>query len=612
MIHKEKRYFLILMLIPIALICYFSFVWRNFQLDDALIYLRYIKNFQEGYGLVYNIGEKFNGLTSFLYTFFMMGASYFIKNLQLANITISALFMCVTAVFSATIFSKNSWEKLFTAICISVFPYFYTTLGMETSLFLMLISISLYLYKIDSDYFLITLAFLVITRNEGVFLAAPLIIDYMIRNKRLPNIRIIFISSIIFISPYAFNYFYYGGFFPVTGGVKIAQGKSIFWGTGWNFFDVNSMIDGTFSNSKLLEYSFLLFLFYGLFILIRNRLALLLLIFEALLLIFYGGLNIPNYHWYYAPFFLISIIFACRGVGQLSSILLSKGFLNDRAYLFIILTTAVILSLVKIAPLKGQVRHENYANIGGWINHNTPANASIGLVEIGTVGWYSERKIIDILGLVNPYNGAYIGKNDIFSWLTHYQPDYILVHDPAWPFEDSATLLQTTGAYQSVSAFDFPGYKLLEKTDKYDNKQIIGLIENRKNNQKPFSQLLRSSSIGAPYVLLDKDGLFAHAPSTLSYILPKQIKSIYVSYGMRPDAEGKHEGVCFEIIREKNNQKLLQKCIDSQETGAQLVKNDLISFDGNKGEKLIFKTLCKKSCNYAWSYWYELSIKKAA
>ena len=42
------------MAIPMIIVGFFSYLARNYQFDDALIYLRYIKNFQAGFGLTFN------------------------------------------------------------------------------------------------------------------------------------------------------------------------------------------------------------------------------------------------------------------------------------------------------------------------------------------------------------------------------------------------------------------------------------------------------------------------------------------------------------------------------------------------------------------------------
>ena len=104
-----------------------------------------------------------------------------------------------------------------------------------------------------------------------------------------------------------------------------------------------------------------------------------------------------------------------------------------------------------------------YKNIGIWLNQNTQENAKIALVEIGTVGWYSDRPIIDILGLVNPLNARFIGERKLEEWLNHYSPDYILIHDPPWPHEVGAEKALAMGRFKLDIRFDFQGYKLLSQ-----------------------------------------------------------------------------------------------------------------------------------------------------
>jgi arabinofuranosyltransferase len=217
---------------------YFSFLARNYQLDDALIYLRYVKNFHEGFGLVYNPGEKFNGLTSPLFTYVSLAASFLSSNFQLTTTIISALFLAIASILGGIIFSNGKWESLFTAVIIGSFGYFYATFGMETPLFIMLIGFSLYLYKVDSKYFVIALALLIITRFEGAFLAMVIAADYLIRNRRLPNTKILALSMIVLSLPFVFNYFYYGEFLPATASAKIGQGQSGFWDGSFRFLNI--------------------------------------------------------------------------------------------------------------------------------------------------------------------------------------------------------------------------------------------------------------------------------------------------------------------------------------------------------------------------------------
>jgi arabinofuranosyltransferase len=158
---------LLIAAVPLCVVAFFSYLARNYQMDDALIYLRYVRNFHEGFGLVYNPGEKFNGLTSPLFTYVSLAASFLSGNLQLVTTVISAFFLTCAAILGGIVFSNGKWETLFTAVVIGSFGYFYHTFGMETPLFVMLIGLSLYLYKFNSRYFVIALALLTITRFEG-------------------------------------------------------------------------------------------------------------------------------------------------------------------------------------------------------------------------------------------------------------------------------------------------------------------------------------------------------------------------------------------------------------------------------------------------------------
>jgi len=61
--------------LTVALALYLSYRNRDFQFDDGLIYQRYVRNWLDGAGLVYNRGERFNGLTSPFYSYLVMATA---------------------------------------------------------------------------------------------------------------------------------------------------------------------------------------------------------------------------------------------------------------------------------------------------------------------------------------------------------------------------------------------------------------------------------------------------------------------------------------------------------------------------------------------------------
>ena len=469
---------LFFILIPFCVVGYFSFLTRHYQIDDALIYLRYVKNFHNGFGLVYNPGERFNGLTSPVFTYFSIASSFVFRNLQTAMIVMSAVYFACASILGGKLLSNGKWEALFTTVVVGSFGYFYSTFGMETPLFLVLIALSLYLYKLDSEYFVIALALLINTRYEGVFLALPLAADFLIKNRKLPDAKLLTISLAIVLIPFVFNYLYYGDILPATANAKLGQGKSGFWEGHLSFLNMNHLIKNYFSNSDVSAYFFLLSSAYGLYVSLKERIAVVIVIFLVLLACFYVGLNLPNYPWYYGPFFYQLLIFSCRGVWKLFANLFPRRAFDYRVLAFFVLCVLTGYMFKNVVSFKEKGRIEEYARIGGWLKMNTPSNASVAMVEIGTVGYYSDRFIVDVLGLVNKYNADYIAKSDVYGWLSHYQPDYILRHEPIWRWEVSTITLEKSGAYIPVDGFNYPKFVLLKKTDKYSNTEIANYFRN--------------------------------------------------------------------------------------------------------------------------------------
>jgi hypothetical protein len=58
------------------IVLFLAYTDRFFHLDDALIYARYVGNALQGHGLVYNVGERVNALTSILDAWLLLGLSW--------------------------------------------------------------------------------------------------------------------------------------------------------------------------------------------------------------------------------------------------------------------------------------------------------------------------------------------------------------------------------------------------------------------------------------------------------------------------------------------------------------------------------------------------------
>jgi arabinofuranosyltransferase len=329
-------------------------------------------------------------------------------------------------------------------------PYFYLTYGMETGLFLAMISICLYLY-VRGNYGLLAVAgaLLILTRIEGGLLLVCLLAEHLIQRRKLPSWRILIAPALILAAHYTFNRVYYGTWVPDTGSAKIWQGESGLWGSGHLiFFNVGYLRSWVFFNQTWLWLLIGALALAGLVLEFRRTRPFIL--FAILYTAFYGILNIPDYHWYYAPLFLTLFAYAGLGVfhvGRLTALAAreqrSRPLVQTVAALTVLAAMMAYVWPKTAAP--EDARFPTYRQAGLWINQHLPANASVSAVEIGTIGYYANRPFIDILGLVNPDNARFLGERKFDAWLTVYHPDYFLMHSPMYPHEISVKHLLDQG-----------------------------------------------------------------------------------------------------------------------------------------------------------------------
>ncbi|MFI5201496.1 MAG: hypothetical protein ACHQNE_03835 [Candidatus Kapaibacterium sp.] len=224
--------------------------------DDAFITMRYVKNFVEGKGLVYNVGERVEGYTHFLWLMLLaaskaigfdpVDASIWLGIAAYAGIIVLLLVM------SRREQNKNS-KALWLPVAAALFALNYDAAvwasgGLETSFYTLLILAAFYLwfYSRFSDQWrlLLTgviLALVALTRPDGVLFTATTVLLLAARGikwkQSLPEIfktiGILLLPSVVVGAPYlVWKYFYYGDILPVTYYAKSA-GENYF---GQGFF----------------------------------------------------------------------------------------------------------------------------------------------------------------------------------------------------------------------------------------------------------------------------------------------------------------------------------------------------------------------------------------
>jgi hypothetical protein len=227
---------------------------RYFSLfDDAMISMRYAWHLANGYGLVWNIGERVEGITNPLWTLWMSLANILLeKKFAVLSIQISGIFIllgiaALTYVIAAQISRdrttpNNFWVPALTLT--SVFLYyplsFWTLLGMEVGLLSLLLLTSVYIVLKDGGnqrilpLLLVIFGLATLTRPDAlipIFVVISYRIYMLFTSKtNLPpksgdKFRTVFMEVSILIVlvflPIALRYFYYGELLPNTYTLKM-------------------------------------------------------------------------------------------------------------------------------------------------------------------------------------------------------------------------------------------------------------------------------------------------------------------------------------------------------------------------------------------------------
>jgi hypothetical protein len=215
--------------------------------DDAFITMRYVKNFVEGNGLVYNIGERVEGYTHFLWLMLLaaskaVGFDPVDASMWLGIAAYAGILVLLLAI-SLREHKKNP-KAIWLPIAAALFALNYDTAewasgGLETSFYTLLILAAFYLWFYsrysETRRLLLTgvlLALVALTRPDGVLFTATALILLVIRDIRTKqpvvatarSVGILLLPSIVIGIPYLlWKYSYYGDILPLTYYAKSAD-----------------------------------------------------------------------------------------------------------------------------------------------------------------------------------------------------------------------------------------------------------------------------------------------------------------------------------------------------------------------------------------------------
>lgn len=388
----------------------------GFPLDDAWIHQTFARNLGQHGQFAFNLGERSSGSTSPGWTVLLAGgyalgapplpwaliwgSLFSILAAWLAAQLSVRYFHCTPAAFLVAIICMLDWRLTWAALS-----------GMEISLFITLTM--LYLLLIDRDaspVWLGLLAGLIFTvRPKGLLLAATYFLRFLpLRRSALkPLLQAAGLFALTFMlvaGPLlAANLFLGGRLFPNT-----VYAKYLAWTYPWTaekglrylgetlvYFVVGpQLFIAPFAALPLVRPA------RG----AREPVRYALLWFAALVLLYALALPVIYHHGrYLMPLIPIVTLFGVEGLRRVAE-KFSHWRMLKIAYPLAAgtLLIAFWINGAKTYALQTQLLNANHAQVAFWLRDHTPDNTVIAAHDIGLLGYYSGRPIVDLAGLITP------------------------------------------------------------------------------------------------------------------------------------------------------------------------------------------------------------------
>ncbi len=402
----------------------------GFTADDAFITFRYAENIAAGLGYVYNEGQAVQGTTTPLFTLILALCSLARISLQSAALFVSILSSGLTGVVLlrfATSLRFTRWALL-PVICYAFWPRSLAadTGGMETALFTLLVTSALYFQHKRLDMYALGMATLAtVTRPEGVLLLGLLGVCnlYQHRERWLSYLTI----PAAILGPWLlFAWYYFGSILPHSGTAKLALysrfGTSSYWDTlvgliGWHnpagwLLTVLVVVGGHWlfkkQNSGRLELTWL-----------------------VAMLAFYTFCGTRVFFWYIVPIFPVYLLFASAVAPRAADLLTLSPDRERFARSAVISLVVLILAADCYRPVTYHTDYQQdmtsvHREIGEYLRIHTAPNALVAAEDIGYIGFYSRRQILDRDGLVSPEAVPYNRSGDYLGVITDHRPDWVV------------------------------------------------------------------------------------------------------------------------------------------------------------------------------------------
>lgn len=465
---KNDKNFLYILIIFIILT--FSYLLTEYiitghqfgvPLDDTWIHFRFAENFAHGHFFEYNLGDPTPGTTSPLWVIVLSVPFLFSQNLILVySLIVGAFFFLLTCFevykLSLKLGLSKDYSLLITILTLLAGRLIWSSLsGMEITLFcyITVLIVRIHLNELErkklSVWNGLLLGISINVRPEAyLFAGLYFIISIIVLRKSLrENIGKLILSFVLFIVavlPYpVFCYIHTGGFLPNT-----FEGQN----AGIRFLPDIYYVSQT--ARFFIKDNFIIFLFWvaASVYFIRSifkkepERKLILINLWIFLLPLISSFIAPSFrhHGRYLipliPFINITAIYILLKLNKF----IEEKNLFDRLYykkilIFLLLLFSSLGTVIYAHALGWNVDNINnqQVNIAHWLNKNLPDERIFGINDIGAITYITNRKIVDMEGLVTPeifkIRKMPFEEEDtgLMNLLQKYGVNYLIIY-PSW------------------------------------------------------------------------------------------------------------------------------------------------------------------------------------
>jgi hypothetical protein len=418
--------------------------------DDAFITFRYARNLAQGHGLVFNPGERVEGYSNFSWVLIAAAALRAGQDPeQVAKVVglVSGLAAVVLSwLLARRMVANTGLAALVASFHLAISPVLvqHSVNGLETAFFAALLAGAVLLAAGPPAIrrrgaLVAVLAVLATTRPEGALLAVALLGARAVQARftagtMRPALADAAAFLLLYGAYFVWRWTYFGLPFPNTFYAKVQGGT-------------HGLIDGTqYTLDFLRDSGGALFVALALVPLVLGRRRPAYVPALAVVAAGFGFAVVSGGDWmFHFRFFahVLPVLAALVAAGfdvvvsqPRGGTVRAVGVYAGMALVLLATHLGIANTELRVARtvLPALARHnylsQNYEELGLWFREHSAPDATIAISDVGAVGYFSERRILDMFGLIDPHIAHLRGRMHYKAdprYVLSRQPDYVVL-----------------------------------------------------------------------------------------------------------------------------------------------------------------------------------------